>query len=73
MQTVCERCVGKGLIGGGPNPHMLEGRIETCPDCGGTGKVGEKDSVEEKSAPSVDNQPAPVAGGGILKWLFGKK
>lgn len=42
----CEKCAGDGLIGNGPNPHLKEGHITTCPDCNGTGKVEESNTKE---------------------------
>ncbi len=64
MPKECEKCIGKGLIGNGDQPHLMQGAITTCPDCKGSGKLNEdgsawsvldeaKDPVEEVAP--VDN------------------
>lgn len=61
--TTCTKCVGSGLIGQGPNPHLREGRTETCDVCKGTGKIPEAASTETNDPAghkeAVDNTVAP--------------
>lgn len=55
---ICENCNGKGLVGTGESPKLLEGQLSVCSFCKGTGqinnimeeevKVEETETVEEE-------------------------
>lgn len=70
-QKTCPKCAGAGLIGSGENPAARVGRVVTCDECNGTGKVSEQVATEEiKPDAPVDNQPeAEKPRGGILGAL----
>ena len=64
---MCDKCAGKGLIGMGANPILLEGITRKCDACLGTGKVEQADvapvaPVPEQGAPT---KPATVPEGSI--------
>lgn len=59
MTTVCPVCRGEGIIGVGDQPHLRQGPLSTCPNCGGTGKV---ESVEVVVAPTVETQTPSSSG-----------
>lgn len=71
MQTICEKCQGSGLVGQGPSPSLRQGRTEVCTDCKGTGKVNEKEPVEDDLSTRVDNAPETPKKEGIFKKIFG--
>ena len=42
MTQICTKCAGSGLIGADKErPHLHVGDLSRCPDCLGTGKVGD--------------------------------
>jgi hypothetical protein len=49
--VTCDLCRGDGLVGNGPEPHMKQGEVKTCPKCKGTGKIPTGTVQEE---PKVD-------------------
>lgn len=65
--AICEKCVGKGLIGTGHQPWAMQGHITTCPDCTGTGVIADTEVTPEKEADqTVDKPIAESKLGGIL-------
>lgn len=68
----CEKCKGKGLVGNGDQPWLLQGHVITCPVCSGTGKQPEAVAPEaqtETAAP-VETATEPKPRRGILS-IFG--
>lgn len=62
---MCEKCMGSGLIGNGPNPHLRVGAVKVCDICKGTGKI------EDASVDNTDETGTPKKG--IMSKIFGKK
>lgn len=65
----CEKCLGTGLIGQGPNPHLREGRTVTCDACHGTGS---KPVVAEDAAVDSGAPIEPKKGATLFSRIFGK-
>lgn len=42
----CQKCQGDGLVGQGDSPWKKEGKVTTCPDCSGTGRLPESEMGE---------------------------
>ena len=60
METItCDLCKGAGLIGNGPEPHLLQGEKRVCPKCGGRGILtvdGAKIEPEQPQQATDDTQ-----------------
>lgn len=59
---ICNLCAGEGLIGAGETPSLRLGKIVTCGDCNGSGKVGGLEEVmEEETIITPEEETAPAA------------
>ncbi len=52
----CDNCKGKGLVGNGETPWMMQGAIETCKACTGTGLVPEPVNIISTLEPQIEEK-----------------
>lgn len=69
--ATCDKCKGKGLVGNGPEPWLLQGHVATCSACSGTGSIEDETTdvatdekpLEPEAPAPVDNPPTPKKSG----------
>lgn len=62
-KVTCITCGGKGLVGQGPEPHLMQGRIDSCKTCAGTGTITpeHRDAMNTEKHGSVTKAPEAPA------------